>query len=112
MTKTETPDATMRRAASLMLERADAMDAELATSDYWGWSSAEDTAEVYRDGVSGGLPGAAGALAGPWNPEANRALARWLQLEAGQYAIWGQDDIGHFAYALDVARNYLGEAPS
>jgi hypothetical protein len=114
MTETpESPAATMRRAAQLMLDRADAMDAELRTSRYWGFADAVTTpkAEVYRRGVSGGLGGASGDLAAPWTPEANRALANWLRLEAvsapeiGEWAFRG----GRPVHALAVAAAYLGE---
>lgn len=100
----------MRSAASLLLERADAMDAEFKTNAYWGWSSAEGDAEVFRRGVAGGLGGASGELAAPWHPEANRAVARWLQITAADLDVWGKDVGGFWAYALDAARHYLGEA--
>lgn len=113
MTDPESPAVTMRRAAALLLERADAMDAEMRSSRYWGFADAVTTpeAEVYRRGVSGGLGGASGELAAPWTPEANRALARWLRFEAvsapeiGEVVFRG----GRPVYALAVACAYLGE---
>jgi len=112
MTDSETPAETMRAAASLMIERADAMDAEFKTNAYRGWSGSKDAGDVYRQGVVNAMGGAGGELAAPWSPEASRAVARWLHLAAADYAAWGKDAAGHHAYALDVARHYLGEAES
>lgn len=110
MTGSEPLAETIRRAASLMLERADAMDADLRANDYWGAPSADETEGAYRLGVAGGLGGAAGELAAPWHPEANRAVARWLQIQAADLDVWGKDPGGFWAYALELARHYLGEA--
>jgi hypothetical protein len=112
MTETpESPAATIRRAARLLADRADAMDAELQANPYWGCSEGTPPAEAYRQGVAGGLGGASGDLAAPWTPEANRALARWLRFEAvnapeiGTMVFRG----GRPVHALAVACAYLGE---
>jgi hypothetical protein len=113
MTDAERPADTMRRAAQLMIDRADAMDAELRTNRYWGFADAEWTipADVYRRGVAGGLGGPAGEMAAPWTPDANRALAGWLRMEAVNAPELGEMTFrgGRPVRALAVAAAYLGE---
>ena len=106
----ETPAQIIIRAAKLIAERADAMEAEMATSVYWECpdpgeccTSADDR---YRAGISNGLGGAAADTAGAWDLTTQRAVVAWLEDAAKAY---GTDVYAWPGHSLKVACAYLGE---
>jgi len=116
-----TPAETIREAAKLMRERAEAVDAEMASNPYWAsdpeQSPAPARSERYRLGVTGGLGGASGEMASAWDIDANLAVGDWLDSEAGRAdGMDGYEDsdayplmLEGFRHPLAVARLYLGE---
>lgn len=102
------PAETMRAAAKLMRERADAMEAEMRRNPYWGLSGELD--ERYRAGVKDGLGGAAAEMAAAFDLSAVRSLADLLMKLA-----WLDDvDPGGLGADIDgklrrMCRHYLGE---
>jgi len=109
----ETPAETLRRAAKLIRERVEALRAEMTENAYWGYPSAGSADAAYRIGVDGGLGGAAGEMAAPWDLSANAAVAALLDkiawmvgMDAELLGRVGVDE------TLAVARAYIGEVPA
>jgi hypothetical protein len=125
---TETPAETIRHAAKLMRERAEA-----ATPSPWCWEATGDkdsswaaglvhdedgnplTGEIDKgegsiiDGVCESIDGnpGDGAHIASWHPGVALAVADWLDEAAGAYEAFAGAAPGH---SLKVARAYLGEA--
>lgn len=108
-TTPQAPAADLRRAAALMRERADAMDAEMKRKPkMWGCG--------YRDETAAALGGPAGEMAAPWDQASVRAVADWLDEEAADWETYKASDQeflaglhgGDLAAALVAARAYLG----
>lgn len=99
-----TPAEELREAARLMRERADAMYDEMDRMPA-SWECG------YRAETSGALGGPAGELAGPWDPEANRAVAGWLEAESAKI-VGLRSELAFTAISgwpsVKVARAYLG----
>jgi len=106
MTSTESPAETMRRAAKRMRERA-----EHAAPSPWKQNDTE-VIDGDQETVVDGLNPANAEHIADMHPGVAHAVANWLQLAAADYAVHGKDAAGHWAYALDVARAYLGETPA
>jgi hypothetical protein len=100
----ESAGETLRRAAALLNEHAQAVEDDMASPQdrYWGGTSSER----YRIGVQNGLGGVPGDFAALFTPAVARDLAEWLTAEAG-YEFAGIPDI-----PLAVARSLLGEVPA
>lgn len=110
---TETPAETIRRAATLMRERAREVNhvfpwrAEgrdvTATQDYDGndpdWDMGVVLARCTRQDEAEHIAS--------WHPIAALAVADWLAVAADAYESWPGAEPGH---SLKVARAYLGEA--
>jgi hypothetical protein len=123
MTGSESPAATIRRAASLMRERAEA-----AAEGPWHpvagiWGDEIATAVIARDGDPsdphtwllatgfGDAPQqkATAEHAASWHPLVALAVAVWLDIEATIAERGMPDESGSIHPALVVARAYLGE---
>ena len=122
MSTTETTAGMLRRAAGLMIERAEA-----ATPGPWRpvagiWQTETFAAVIGPKGVAEDAEtwlmatgrGAASQEAdadhaASWHPLVAHAVAAWLQLEAANYDVRGRQPEGHTGYAETVARAYLGE---
>jgi hypothetical protein len=115
---TGTPAESLRRAAALLGERAEAVEAEMASPQdrYWG----ETGSESYRTGVRNGLGGASGELAALLTPEAARSLSAWLTSTANRATEpGGIEDSAAYPFKptwhrlpLAVALGLLGEVPA
>lgn len=112
MTVPESPVSVLRRTATLMRERADAMEREMSDPEnpYWRCATGATPDENYRAGVSNGLGGASGEMAAAWDLSANRAVADWLDVEAAIAERRLPDDSGIIHAVLRIACAYLGEA--
>ena len=111
----ETPAETIRRAARLMRERAEAATCLGMSVSPWR------TGEPYDCGCCEEVTDATGSLiakvddrqsghVASWHPLAALAVAGWLESFNG--TVWGPS-VRHspeYEYALKVARAYLGEA--
>lgn len=93
----------LRTAADKLAPLAEAAQKDLETGDYW---ACYDPATAWHDGLTNGMGGASGDLAGALPPIAVRELARWLR-SAARDAL----EIGPDPHALAVARAINGGQP-
>jgi hypothetical protein len=93
---TPSPAAEIRAAAEMLKPLAEAAQRELETGDYW---KPYNPATTWRDGLTNGMGGASGDLAGAIPPAAVIELARWLE-SAARDAM----EIGPDPHALATAR--------
>ena len=102
---------TLRRAASLMRERAEAASREPAyLDDHWVYEGGEDGDGIFwavtrnkGDTVAASLFPKVSAHIASWHPAVALAVADWLDAEFNH-------QFGPTAEAIDVARAYLGES--
>ena len=101
-------------ASALMLQRADAVEAEVSGPGlYWRATGGDDLDARYRAGVDNGLGGAAGKMAAAFDLSTCRAVAALLDriawmigMDAGLAGRVGVDE------SVAIARAYLaGEVP-
>ena len=71
-----TPADELRTAAQTLMDLADTAQEDLDTNDYW---KPYAKATAWRDGLTNGMGGASGDLAGVFSPAAAHALAAWLR---------------------------------
>ena len=74
-----TPADELRTAAEKLAPLAEAAQEDLETGDYW---AGYPKATAWWDGLTNGMGGASGDLAGAIPPAAVKELARWLRAEA------------------------------
>jgi hypothetical protein len=103
---TPTPADELAAAAATLKPLAEAAQRDLETADYWKPYS---PARAWHDGLTNGMGGASGDLAGAIPPAAVIELARWLEAEARRLAAtahpgW-QDAISPHALATARAIN-------
>lgn len=98
-----TPAEELTAAADLLTPLAEAAQKDLTTGGYW---SCYDPATAWRDGLTNGMGGASGDLAGAVPPKAVIELARWLRSAARDAR-----EIGPDPHAVAVARALLGGHP-
>lgn len=91
-----TPAAELQAAAEFLRPLAEAAQRDLDTDDYF---ACYDRATAWWDGLTNGMGGATGDLAGAIPPKAVIELARWLQSAARDAT-----EIGPDPHALAVAR--------
>lgn len=91
-----TPADELRAAADKLTPLAEAAQKDVQTGDYW---ACYDPATAWHDGLTNGMGGASGDLAGAIPPKAVIELARWLK-SAARDAV----EIGPDPHALAVAR--------
>lgn len=96
-----TPADELTAAADRLDPLADAAQHDLDTDDYW---SGYPKATAWWDGLTNGMGGTSGDLAGAIPPAAVKELARWLRAEARRLAYgslpeW-QDTVSPHAVAL------------
>jgi hypothetical protein len=84
-------------AADTLESLARAAQQDMATNDYWACYA---PAAAWRDGLTNGMGGASGDLAGALPPAAALELSRWLRSEARRLS--GPDTVS--PHALAVAR--------
>ena len=101
-----TPADELRAAADKLRALAETAQKELDTGDYW---ACYPKATAWHDGLTNGMGGASGDLAGALPPAAVLELARWLCAEARRLATtthpgW-QDTVSPHAVALARAIN-------
>lgn len=101
---TTTPADELRTAAQILRPLAEAAQRDLETGDYWA-SYPKDSA--WYDGLTNGMGGASGDLAGALPPAAVIELARWLQ-SAARDAV----EIGPDPHAVAVARAVNAARPA
>ena len=102
---------TLRRAASLMRERAEAASREPAyLDDHWVYEGGEDGDGIFwavtrnkGDTVAASLFPKVSAHIASWHPAVALAVADWLEIMATPHAE------GYRGPAVAVARAYLGE---
>ncbi|MCX4232071.1 hypothetical protein [Streptomyces ortus] len=105
------PAEELTAAADKLTPLAEAAQKELETGDYWGSYPKES---AWRDGLTNGMGGASGDLAGALPPPAVRELARWLRAEARRLTSTAHPDWHDTIvnpHALAVARQILGSQP-
>lgn len=78
-----TPTGELTAAADRLEPLADAAQQDLNTDDFW---SCYDPATAWWDGLTNGMGGSSGDLAGAIPPGAVKELARWLRAEARRLA--------------------------
>lgn len=97
-------------AADTLESLARAAEADVATNDYWKYY---DPATAWHDGLTNGMGGASGDLAGALPPAAALELSRWLRAEARQEA-YSLAEFGHRSaspHAVALARAINGSQP-
>ncbi|MER8220931.1 hypothetical protein ABTZ58_10125 [Streptomyces sp. NPDC094143] len=94
----------LRAAAETLRPLAEAAQHELETGDYW---KPYNPTTAWRDGLTNGMGGASGDLAGALPPAAVIELARWLQ-SAARDAV----EIGPDPHAVAVARAINAATPA
>lgn len=106
------PAEELTAAADKLAPLADAAQKELDTGDYW---TGYDPATAWHDGLTNGMGGASGDLAGAIPPAAVKELARLLRAEARRLATTahpGWHDTIVNPHTLAVARQILGGGPA
>ncbi|MFD7705624.1 hypothetical protein [Streptomyces sp. NPDC059786] len=102
-----TPADEIRAAADQLEPLADKAQADLENDDYW---KCYDPNTAWWDGLTNGMGGASGDLAGAISPAAVKELARWLRAEARRAScassVEGQAVVS--AHALAFARAING----
>jgi hypothetical protein len=97
-------------AADTLESLARAAEQDLATADYW---KGYNPATAWRDGLTNGMGGTSGDLAGALPPGAVLELARWLRAEARQES-YSLAEFGHRSaspHAVALARAINGSQP-
>jgi hypothetical protein len=101
-----TPADELAAAADKLTPLAEAAERDLTTNDYW---ACYNPATAWHDGLTNGMGGASGDLAGALPPKAALELARWLRAEARRLACAstpeGQTIVGRHALAVARAIN-------
>lgn len=90
-------------AADTLESLARAAEQDVATSDYWKCYLPET---AWRDGLTNGMGGASGDLAGALSPAATLELSRWLRAEA-RHEAYTLAEFGHRSaspHAVALAR--------
>ena len=90
-------------AADKLTPLAEAAQKDLETDDYW---TCYNPATAWWDGLTNGMGGASGDLAGAIPPKAVIELARWLKSAARDAR-----EIGPDPHAVAVARALLSSQP-
>ena len=98
-----TPAEELTAAADRLAPLAEAAQHDLETDDFW---ACYDPATAWHDGLTNGMGGASGDLAGAIPPKAVTELARWLRSAARDAR-----EIGPDPHAVAVARAILGGRP-
>lgn len=98
-----TPADELHTAADKLTPLAEAAQKDVQIGDYW---ACYDPATAWHDGLTNGMGGASGDLAGAIPPKAVIELARWLKSAARDAA-----EIGPDPHALAVARALNGGQP-
>ncbi|NUS83695.1 MAG: hypothetical protein HOY75_13350 [Streptomyces sp.] len=93
------PAEQLTAAADKLAPLAEAAQKDLETDDYW---ACYDPATAWYDGLTNGMGGASGNLAGAIPPKAVTELARWLRSAARDAR-----EIGPDPHAVAVARAIL-----
>lgn len=105
-----TPADELRAAAATLRPLAEAAQCDLETDDYW---KCYDPATAWWNGLTNGMGGATGDLAGAIPPKAVIELARWLDAEARRLSFATHPDWQDVAspHALALARAINAATP-
>jgi hypothetical protein len=104
-----TPVETLRTAARLMRERAEAATPG-PWSSFFGRVRLDDGRDLFLTTTAGGYADAAHIAS--WHPAVALAVADWLDIAAGHQEVYEQEACGSpflFGAALPVAHAYLGD---